>query len=133
MAIYVSGDIVPVHDTSGVTAWAAGNNMQKGVWTWVSNSGNVDSDWSAAVNTGEWYNVQIIIVHNDSNNKYEVEWWLASGDHYGATASQMSRTGDVSVISDPSFSTSSAVKTVTFGMTGITAGSVLRSYMMRLQ
>ena len=29
MAIYVSGDIVPVHDTSGVTAWAAGNKCKK--------------------------------------------------------------------------------------------------------
>jgi hypothetical protein len=133
MAIYVSGDIIPVHDASGVTAWAAGNNLVYGVWTYVSNSGTQSSDWSSAVNTGEWWNVQIIMVHNDSNNKYEIEWWLASGDHYGATASQMSRTGDVSVISDPTFSTSASVKTVTFGMTGITEGSVLRSYMMRLQ
>jgi len=133
MAIYMSGDMIGVNDASGRTSYNPGQQIPKFCWTMVHNSGILSSDYSVDVNTGEWYNVQIIIVHNDSNNKYEIEWWLASGDHYGATASQMSRTGDVSVISDPSFSTSSAVKTVTFGMTGITAGSVLRSYMMRLQ
>ena len=133
MAIYVSGDIVPVHDTSGVTAWAAGNNLVYGVWTCVSKSGVQGGDWSSAVNTGEWWNVQIIIVHNDDNNKYEVEWWIASGDHYGATASQISRTGDVSRINDPTFSISSAVKTITFSASSTSNGSSLRAYMMRLQ
>ena len=136
MAIYVSGDIVPVHDTSGVTAWAAGNNMQKGVWTNVLDFGPTSdgsSSISQAVNTGEWYNCQIIIVHNDDNVYHEVEWWIASGDHYGASASQISRTGDVSRIKDPTCSTSSAVKTITFSASSISNGSSLRAYMLRLQ
>ena len=136
MAIYVSGDIVPVHDTSGVTAWAAGNNMQKGVWTNVLDFGPTSdgsSSISQAVNTGEWYNCQIIIVHNDDNVYHEVEWWIAAGDNASASGTLIGRTGDVSRINNPTFSTSSAVKTITFSASSISNGSSLRAYMLRLQ
>ena len=136
MAIYVSGDIVPVHDTSGVTAWAAGNNMQKGVWTNVLDFGPTSdgsSSISQAVNTGEWYNCQIIIVHNDDNVYHEVEWWIASGDNASASGTLIGRTGDVSRINNPTFSTSNAVKTITFSASSISNGSSLRAYMLRLQ
>ena len=136
MAIYVSGDIVPVHDTSGVTAWAAGNNMQKGVWTNVLDFGPTSdgsSSISQAVNTGEWYNCQIIIVHNDDNVYHEVEWWIASGDNASASGTLIGRTGDVSRINNPTFSISSAVKTITFSASSISNGSSLRAYLLRLQ
>ena len=136
MAIYVSGDIVPVHDTSGVTAWAAGNNMQNGVWTTVLDFGPTSdgsTSISQTVNTGEWYNCQIIIVHNDDNVYHEVEWWIAAGDNASASGTLIGRTGDVSRINNPTFSTSSAVKTITFSASSISNGSSLRAYMLRLQ
>ncbi len=136
MAIYVSGDIVPVHDTSGVTAWAAGNNMQNGVWTTVLDFGPTSdgsTSISQTVNTGEWYNCQIIIVHNDDNVYHEVEWWIAAGDKASASGTLIGRTGDVSRINNPTFSTSSAVKTITFSASSTSNGSSLRAYMLKLQ
>ncbi len=136
MAIYVSGDIVPVHDTSGVTAWAAGNNMQNGVWTTVLDFGPTSdgsTSISQTVNTGEWYNCQIIIVHNDDNVYHEVEWWIAAGDNASASGTLIGRPGDVSRINNPTFSTSSAVKTITFSASSTSNGSSLRAYMLKLQ
>ena len=110
--------------------------MQKGVWTNVLDFGPTSdgsTSISQTVNTGEWYNCQIIIVHNDDNVYHEVEWWIAAGDNASASGTLIGRTGDVSRINNPTFSTSSAVKTITFSASSTSNGSSLRAYMLKLQ
>ena len=112
-------------------------NPPKEIKKAVEESAAASSDGSTSisqtVNTGEWYNCQIIIVHNDDNVYHEVEWWIASGDNASASGTLIGRTGDVSRINNPTFSTSRAVKTITFSASSTSNGSSLRAYMLKLQ
>ena len=67
MAIYCGGDIIGCHDASGVTTWAAGNTLPKGVWTTVLDSGLQSSAYSQAVSLGELYDAIVVVLHNDDN------------------------------------------------------------------
>ena len=138
MAIYVSGDIVPVHDTSGVTAWAAGNNMQNGVWTTVLDFGPTSdgsTSISQTVNTGEWYGAFVSLTHNDDNALYENELWFSSGDYYAVASSSLGTTGDGGAgrISAPAIATSNGVRTITVAATGLTAGSWVKCWVLRFR
>ena len=130
MAIYCGGDIIGCHDASGVTTWAAGNALPKGVWTTVLDSGLQSSAYSQAVSLGELYDAIVVVLHNDDNVIYDAAVWLASGDAASASIVQVGRVYDTDRLDDLTISSSNGTKTITFGMDA-TSGSRLVAFVMR--
>ena len=135
MAIYLSGELIGVNDASGRTSYNPGQQIPKFCWTMVHYSGLQSSDYSADVNTGEWYGAFVSLTHNDDNEKYENELWFTSGDYYGVASSSLGTTGDGGAgrISAPKITTSSGIRTITVAATGLTAGSWVKCWVLRFK